>query len=168
MWVHQWKGCAWTAWKDINCRSFLWIFSGECLVTQTSLPVCSIKIELTLLQFCNSNLCAPRHIEQDWRCTYSWTYDIALWRVRVMLGLYLLRYHNNLILFHSKRALLWRFDVASKNKTYSSLQVNCRIVTELGISQHISIKGHSIKLSTSSSDRADTCGHDEGNQRFSW
>jgi hypothetical protein len=35
---------------------------------------------------------------------------------------------NSLIPFHSKRALLWRFNIAGNNKSYSSLHVKCPII----------------------------------------
>jgi hypothetical protein len=39
------------------------------------------------------------------------------------------------ILFHSKRALLWRFDVAGDDKMYLGLHVNCPVFVP-EISQH--------------------------------
>jgi len=37
------------------------------------------------------------------------------------------RYPNNLITFHSKRTLLWRFDIVSNSKTYLGRHVKCWI-----------------------------------------
>ena len=51
---------------------------------------------------------------------------------------------NHCTPFHSKRSLIWRFNVAGNNKTYLGLQVQCPILlpdfNQTGISRHIFIK----------------------------
>jgi hypothetical protein len=57
--------------------------------------------------------------KQDRQCTYNMT----LWCAHII---YLLGYPNCLIPYHSKRALLWWFNVAG-NKTCLGLNVKCPI-----------------------------------------
>jgi len=54
--------------------------------------------------------------KQDRQCTYNMT----LWCIHIIF-IYLLGYPNCLIPYHSKRALLWWFNVAGDNKTCLSL-----------------------------------------------
>jgi len=71
------------------------------------------------LQMLHNSLLCDDILEQDRQCTYN----ILLWHGQVML--YLVRYPNSLITFHSKTALLWGFSITSNNKMYLGLHVKC-------------------------------------------
>jgi hypothetical protein len=51
--------------------------------------------------------------------------------------LHFLVYPNSLIHYHSKRALVWRFNVADDNTTYFGLHAKCSILTKFGFLRHI-------------------------------
>ena len=53
---------------------------------------------------------------------------------------------NSLIPFYSKRALLWRFNVAGNRNTNLRLHVECLILTKFGVSRKIFIKGPHVKF----------------------
>jgi hypothetical protein len=68
--------------------------------------------------------------------------------------LYLLGYSNSLILCHSKRALLWRFNVAGDNQTYVGLHVKCPVLLQDFKQIFVEVPNVKFDLNPSSGSRA--------------
>ena len=60
--------------------------------------------------------------------------------------LYLLSHPTSHISCHSKRTILWRFNITSNSKTYLGPHVKCQILTKFRISQQIFINMPNIKF----------------------
>ena len=65
---------------------------------------------------------------------------------------------------HSKKTLLWRFNVAGNSNTYLGLHVKSPNVTKFGVSWHglFNIPQYEISRKSSSGSCADTCGETDG------